>query len=164
VFQPEIAGTEQMFGLGPVAVGEDGQPVMSVQRSSGATIDFWIYKLDVDGQPLWMRERSDFEVRGAGDDWILEGLAGSGEELLVQGRYLNDQRLAGSAWWEIWVSRLAADGSPRCQVLQQGEFRGLLPPSLLGYAVTSGSDGSAIVVGAQTSEDESGLWLGSFRD
>jgi cysteine-rich repeat protein len=164
VFQPEIPGSEQTFVLGPVAVGEDDQPVMSVLRSSGATIDFWLYKLDADGQPLWMRSRADFEVRGAGDDWILEGLAGSGEELLVQGRYLNDQRLAGSAWWEIWVSRLAADGSPRCQVLQQGEFRGLLPPSLLGYAVTSGSDGSAIVTGEQASEDEAGLWLGSFRD
>lgn len=163
-FQPEIPGTEQTFGLGPVAVGEDDQPVMSVERSSGATIDFWLYKLDAEGQLVWMRERADFEVRGVGDDWILEGLAGNGEELLVQGRYLNDQRLAGSAWWEIWVSRLGADGSPRCQVLQQADFRGLLPPSLLGYAVTSSSDGSAIVAGEQVSEDEAGLWLGSFRD
>ena len=133
-------------------------------RSSGATIDFWIYKLDAEGQEVWSRRREDFEVRGAGTDWIVEGLAGSGEELLVQGRYYNDERLRGGAWWETWVARLRMDGSTRCQVLQKGEGRGLLPPSLYGYAVVAGSDGSAIVTGEQTSPDEAGLWLGSFRD
>jgi outer membrane protein assembly factor BamB len=163
-FQPVIAGADQQFVLGPLAVGEDGLPVMSVLRTGGATIDFWIDKVDADGQPVWSRERADFEVPGAGSDWILEGLASSGEELVVQGRYFNDQRLAGGSWWEIWVTRLGADASPRCQVLQQASFRGLLPPSLLGYAVTAASDGSAVVTGEQTSTDESGLWLGSFRD
>lgn len=164
VFQPVIPGSEQSFSLGPLTVGADGLPVMSVQRSSGATIDFWIYKLDADGQELWSRQRADFEVRGVGTDWVVEGLAAGGEELLVQGRYLNDQRLAGSAWWETWVTRLRPDGSARCQVLQQAEYRGLLPPSLSGYAVTGGSDGSAIVTGEQVSDDEAALWLGSFRD
>jgi cysteine-rich repeat protein len=164
VFQPVIAGTGQTFSLGPVAVGDDGQPVFSVLRSSGATVDFWIYKVDAAGQEVWLRRRDDFAVPGLGTDWIVEGLAGSGEELVVQGRYYNDRRLAGSEWWETWVTRLRPDGSARCQVLQQADFRGLLPPSLSGYAVTTASDGSAIVAGEQYSADEAGLWLGSFRD
>jgi cysteine-rich repeat protein len=163
-FVPSIAGANQQFSLGSLTVGEDGLPVMSVQRTGGVTIDFWIYKVDADGRQVWSRERADFEVRGAGTDWILEGLASNGSELVVQGRYFNDQRLVGSTWWETWVTRLGPDGSPRCQVLQQASFRGLLPPSLLGYAVTTASDGSAVVTGAQTSSDEAGLWLGSFRD
>lgn len=164
VFQPDIAGAEQTFTLGSMAVGEDGQPVMSVLRPSGASTAFWIHKVDAAGQPVWSRERADFEVPAAGTDWVVEGLADSGEELLVQGRYVNDQRLGGSAWWETWVARLRPDGSTRCQVQQQAEFRGLLSPSLRGYAVTAGSDGSAIVTGEQLSDDEAGLWLGSFRD
>jgi cysteine-rich repeat protein len=164
VFQPDIAGADQSFELGPVAMGPDDLPVMSVLRAGGVSVDFWIYKLDADGQEVWSRRRSDFEVRAAGTDWIVEGLAGTGEELLVQGRYVNDQRLAGSAWWETWVTRLSPDGSARCQVLQQAEFRGLLPPSLLGFGVAGGSDGSAIVTGQQVADDESGLWLGRFRD
>ena len=164
MFQPVIAGADQSFSLGPLAVGEDGLPVMSVLRSGGLTVDFWIYKLDAEGQELWLRQRADFEVPGVGTDWVVEGLAAAGEELLVQGRYVDDQELAGSAWWETWVTRLRADGSARCQVLQQADFRGLLPPSLSGYAVAAGSDGSAIVTGEQVSDDEAALWLGSFRD
>jgi len=164
VFQPDIAGTDQSFSLGPVAMGPDDLPVMSVLRANGATIGFWIYKVDADGEEVWSRERSDFEVRGAGTDWIVEGLASTGDELLVQGRYFNDQRLVSSTWWETWVTRLSPDGTARCQVLQQAEFRGLLPPSLLGFAVTSASDGSAVVTGLQASDEESALWLGSFRD
>lgn len=164
VFQPTIAGTEQTFTLGTLAVGEDGLPVLSLLRSGGASVDFWIYKVDAEGQEVWLREREDFEVPGLGTDWLVDGLAGSGDELVVQGRYYNDQRLAGSAWWETWVTRLRADGSARCQVLQQADFRGLLPPSLSGYAVTTASDGSAIVTGEQYSADEAALWIGSFRD
>jgi hypothetical protein len=163
-YQPSIGGTDQQFGLGPLTVGGDGLPVMSVQRSSGASIDFWIYKVDADGQEVWSRERADFEVPGVGNDWILEGLASHQDALVVQGRYLNDVELAGSEWWEIWVARLEADASPRCQVLQQASFRGLLSPSLRGYAVATASDGSAVVTGERISDDEAGLWLGSFRD
>ncbi len=164
IFQPTIPGTGQTFQLGPLTVSAAGLPVMSVLRSSGATTDFWIYEVDADGQEVWSRQRSDFEVPGAGSDWLVEGLAASGEELVVQGRYFNDQRLAGGAWWETWVTRLGADASPRCQVLQQASFRGLLSPSLRGFAVTAASDGSAVVTGLQSSADETGLWLGSFRD
>lgn len=164
VFQPTIAGTEQTFTLGTLAVGEDGLPVFSLLRAGGASIDFWVYKVDAEGQEVWLREREDFEVPGLGTDWLVDGLAGSGEELVVQGRYYNDQRVAGSAWWETWVARLRPDGSTRCQVQQQADFRGLLSPSLRGYAVTTASDGSAVVTGEQLSPDEAGLWLGSFRD
>lgn len=167
-YQPVIAGSEQSFTLGPLTVGADGLPVMAVLRGGGVSVDFWIYKLDADGEELWSRQRTDFEIRGLGTDWVVEGLASGGDELLVQGRYLDDQELPGSAWWEIWLARLSADGSPRCQVQQQAEYEGLLPPSLLGYAVAgavAGSrDGSAVVTGEQVSEDEAALWLGSFRD
>lgn len=163
-FQPDIAGVDQTFELGPLVVGGDGLPVMSVLRTTGATVDFWIYQVDAGGQEVWSRERPDFEARGAGTDWILEGLAASGDELVVQGRYINDQRLAGSSWWETWVTRLGPDANPRCQVLEQASFRGLLPPSLRGFAVATASDGSALVTGLQSSSDEAGLWLGSFRE
>ena len=107
VFQPDITGADQSFSLGPLTVGPDDLPVMAVVRASGATVDFWIYKVDAEGQEVWSRRRADFEVRDAGTDWLVEGLASTGEELIVQGRYLNDVRLASSAWWETWVTRMS---------------------------------------------------------
>ncbi|MCX4240121.1 DUF4215 domain-containing protein [Paraliomyxa miuraensis] len=161
-FVPTIGGADQTFEPVAVSVGADGRPVMGVLRAGGF-VDFWVTALDASGQEQWTKSRADFEVADAGSDWLLEGLAHSGEELVVLGRYVNDQRLGGSSWWEAWVTRLDADGMPRCAVLQQAEYEGLLPPSLRGYAVTATSDGSAVVTGEQTSSDELALWLGSFR-
>lgn len=162
-FQPTIPGADQTFVLGAVSVGSDGRPVMAVLRVN-AFVDFFIHQLDETGNEQWSRTRADFEVRGAGDDWWVEGLSHVGDELVVAGRYVNDQRMGGSAWWEAWVSRLAPDGSARCQVLQQAQGDELIPPSLLGYAVATMDDGSAVVTGQQSASGEEALWLGSFRD
>ncbi|MCB9719001.1 MAG: DUF4215 domain-containing protein [Myxococcales bacterium] len=163
-YTPTIAGSDQTFTLEAVTVAADGGPLMAVSRVDGSQVSFWLFKLDDAGVEQWSMDRSDFEVPGAGTDWMLEGLATSGDELVVLGRYLDDQRLEGLSWWEPWVSRVSADTSVRCQVLYQAPFDGLLPTSLRAFAVTTNPEGSALVTGAQDTPDESSLWLGSFRD
>lgn len=162
-FTPTIAGTNQSFSLVGVSVSPEGRPVMGVLRPSPA-LDFWIYEVDEAGQELWSRSRADFEVEGAGTDWVLEGLAHTSDELVVLGRYVDDETLPGSAWWALWVSRLGRDASSRCQVLQPADGEDLVPPSLYGHAVATGSEGSALVTGEQLANGEGALWLGSFRD
>lgn len=163
IYTPDIPGANQDFSLDALAVSSLG-PVMSVSRVDGSDIAFWIYQLDPQGEVLWSRERADFDLEGIGDDWLVEGLMGNGDELVVLGRYLASDRQEGVSWWEPWVTRLDADAELRCQVLQQGQFEGLIPPSLLGYGLDVAPDGSALVTGEQNSADESGLWIGSFRN
>ncbi|MEX1367615.1 MAG: DUF4215 domain-containing protein [Nannocystaceae bacterium] len=163
-FTPVIGGTDQTFTLEALTVAADGGPLMAVSRVDGADVSFWLYKLDDAGSEQWLRTGDDFEVADQGSDWILEGLATTGDELVVLGRYRNDTRMAGLSWWEPWVSRLDAAGTTRCQVLYQAPFEGLLPTSVLAFGVATASDGSALATGIQDSADESVLWLGSFRD
>ncbi len=162
-FTPVIEGTNQQFGLVDVTGDPSGQPVLAIERVDGANVNFWVYALDTAGVEQWSRSRADFEQAELGSSWVLEGLATTDEELVVLGRFLDDQRMPGTTWWEPWVSRLDVAGDSRCQVSYQGELVGLQPPSLFGYSVASTSDGSAVAVGEQASSKESGLWIASFR-
>ncbi|MEM7153116.1 MAG: DUF4215 domain-containing protein [Myxococcota bacterium] len=163
-FAPTPAGADQTFNPETVTVASDGGPVMAVSRVDGADFNFWVYKLDAAGQEQWLLEREDFEIEGQGSDWILEDISTNDEELIVLGRYRNDDGFDGQSWSEPWISRLDGDANLRCQVLHQGDVNGLLPPSLFGYGVATGSAGNALVAGELASEDESGLWFGSFRN
>ena len=163
-FEPTITGADQTFNPETVAVASDGGPLMAVSRVDGADFNFWVYKLDDAGQEQWMRDRLDFEVEAAGTDWLLEDITVNEDEVIVLGRYRNDDGFDGQSWSEPWISRLDADANLRCQVLHQGDVNGLLPPSLFGYGVAAGSSGNALVAGELASEDESGMWFGSFRN
>lgn len=162
-FTPEIdALPNQSFGLTSLAVAGDDGPVMTIFRSGGTDVNFWVIHLDAAGSELWTRTHEDFVVAGAGTDWFVEDVAANGEELVVLGRYFNDQTDRGAAWWEAWVARLEPDGRTRCETLHGRPSDGFISPSLLPYAVTTSSSGSALVTGEVISTDEAGLWLGSF--
>lgn len=162
-FTPTIAGSDQVFTLEAITATADGGSLMAVSRVDGTEVAFWVYKLDDAGNEQWSLTRADFEVPEAGSDWVLEGLDTFGEELVVLGRYRNDQSVEGLSWSEPWVSRLDADAVPRCQVLYQAPFDGLLPTALRAFAVATDPQGHALVTGVQDGADESSLWLGSFR-
>lgn len=162
-YTPVISGSNQSFTLEAITVAEDGGPLMAVSRVDGSEVAFWLYKLDDNGSEQWSLTRADFEEPGVGTDWTLEGLATAADEIVVLGRYVNDQQLEGFAWWEPWVSRRASDGAPRCQARYQVPFEGLLPTALRTFAVATDSQGSALATGVQDGADESALWLGSFR-
>lgn len=163
-FVPTIEGANQTFEAVGVTVDADGSPMMIVSREGGLIVSAWLYRLDTDGQEVWLRTHEDFADPTLGSDWLLEGLALDGDELVVLGRYVNDQQMPGSSWWEAWVSRLsAADATPRCQVRHGIVSEELFPPSLQTFGLAVSSEGSAVATGRQLTSDESALWLGSFR-
>jgi cysteine-rich repeat protein len=162
VFSPLSDGSEHEHGPGWVSVDPAGNVLYSIIRQSGATPNFWLYKLDSNLEIQWTKQLPDFEDEG--DEWVLAGNrfdAGGG--VMLAGHSRTKDTMAQLEWFDIWTARLDPAGDKLCQVHYAPPAVDLVPPSLFGLDVAAAQDGVALVGGQQVQNGEQQLWVGLFR-
>ena len=112
------------------------------QDSSGAPYDFWVIKLDADGELLWERRYG-----GAATDWVNAITEARDGSLVVVGH--TESKGAGAA--DFWVVKLDATGEPIWDRSFGGEN--------LDYAsaVTASGAGGVVVAGLTKSTGAGGF-------
>lgn len=162
VFSPLSDGSEHEHGPGWVSVDPAGNVLYSIIRQSGATRNFWLYKLDATLKIQWTRQLPDFEDRG--DEWSLAGNAfDAAGGVVLAGHSRSKDTMAQLEWFDIWTARLDPAGAKLCQVHYAPAAVDLVPPSLFGFDVAAAQAGVALVGGQQIQNDEQQLWIGLFR-
>lgn len=159
-YSPFVEGSMQEYDPLDIGVDDDGFVYITFRHISGAVNTFAVEKIDPDQNQVWSLDQTAFE-NGAGEGRSIVGADPTANgQLVVAGQVTMVN--ADASWFEVWVSRLDADGSTICQVRQQGPQQSLLPSSLRTRAVGSAANGAPIIGAQLTEEADEALWVGRF--
>lgn len=112
------------------------------QTTADDPFDFWVFKLDTDGELLW-----EHRLGGPKTDWANAITETTDESLVVVGH--TESRGAGGADW--WVIKLSADGEPQWERTFGGKARDY------ASAVTAATDGGIVLAGLTESVGAGGV-------
>jgi hypothetical protein len=138
-----FGGTATDWASGAVVTSDGGVALAAyTQDESGGPYDFWVIKLNSDGELLWQRRYG-----GAATDWSNAIAETADNGLVVVGH--TESKGAGGA--DFWVLKLDADGEP----LWDRTFGG----TTLDYAsaVTTTGEGDIVVAGMTQQADGGGF-------
>ncbi len=166
-FQPQLGGSHTH---NPVGVAVDDSGVYFAIEKSDFPLRSWTYRLGLDGSEQWVKTEEDWALNSEvvlGEDWSVRGLSVNGAgELMVGGRFLNEEPGEGIEWGEAWVARVDASGSFLCRGHYMEDDGSVIPPSL-SIAGVSGNSAGNFAMTAQLNAGQgqaTWIWTGYFAE